>query len=167
MNETRKCTNGIPNLPTTTPFFKCTFCESAKMLKKGGKRTNKDSFIPAQAYHMDLSFVSGPSNLDDVSKCQTTPKITIKQSRDGYIGFLTIIDVATRSLWTHLVKNKDLPIAYINRFLRRHGIRSTDPSKAIITTSKTGYLAKSKEFKATANKLKYSIQKTTYHQFKT
>ena len=161
MNETRKCTNGIPNLPTTSPFFKCPFCESAKMLKKGGKRTNRDNFIPAQAYHMDLSFVSGPSNLNDISKCQTTPKITIKQSRDGYIGFLTIIDVATRSLWTHLVKNKDPPIAYIDRFLRRHGIRNTDPSKAIITTSKTGYLAKSKEFKATANKLKYSIQKTT------
>ena len=161
LNETQKCTDGIPNLPTTAPFFKCPFCESAKLTKKGGNRTDKDDFVSTQVYHMDLSFISRPSNLGNVSKCQTTPKITIKQSRDGYIGFLTIIDVATRSLWTHLVKNKDPPIAYIDYFLQRYGIRNTNPSKAIITTSKKGYLVKSKEFKVTVNILKYSIQKTT------
>jgi hypothetical protein len=36
-----------------------------KMVKKGGnKTTEKDNFIPGQAYHMDLAFVSGPLNLD-------------------------------------------------------------------------------------------------------
>ena len=67
MNETRKCTEGFPALPTTNPFFKCPFCEKAKMMKRGGKRKDEDTFIPGQAYHMDLSFVSGPSNLEDVS----------------------------------------------------------------------------------------------------
>ena len=33
MNETRKCTEGIPAFPTTNPFFRCPFCEKAKMLK--------------------------------------------------------------------------------------------------------------------------------------
>ena len=67
MNETRKCTEGIPALPTTNPFFKCPFCGKAKMMKRGGKQKDEDTFIPGQAYHMDLSFVSSPSNLEDVS----------------------------------------------------------------------------------------------------
>ena len=93
------------------------------------------------------------------------PKLTVKQSRDGYIGFLTIIDVATRQLWTHLIKNKDPPTLYIDKFLKRHGIRQTDPWKAVITTSETGYLAKSKAFAATVNLLKYKIRKTDNDYF--
>jgi hypothetical protein len=65
LNETRKCVEGIPDSPTNNPFFKCPFCERGKMVKKGDNKTvDKDSFIPRQAYHMDLAFVSGPSNLD-------------------------------------------------------------------------------------------------------
>ena len=51
------------------------------------------------------------------------PKSTVKQSRDGYIDFLTIIDVATQQLWTHLIKSKDPPMMYIDAFLKQHGIR--------------------------------------------
>lgn len=71
---------------------------------------------------MDLSFVSGPSNLEDISASVDKPKFTVKQSRDGYIGYLAIIDLATRQLLTHLIKNKDSPTLYINVFLKRHGI---------------------------------------------
>jgi hypothetical protein len=47
LNETRKCVEGIPDLPTNNPFFKCPFCERGKMVKKGGNKTvDKDSFIP-------------------------------------------------------------------------------------------------------------------------
>ena len=136
MIETRKCSEGIPSLPTSNPFFKCPFCEIAKMMKRGGNKSkDKDVFIPGQAYHMDLAFVSGPSNLEEVSTSTDKPRLTVKQSRDGYIGFLTIIDIASRQLWTHLIKIKDPPTEYINRFLSRHGIQNTDPSKAVITTS--------------------------------
>ena len=106
---------------------------------------------------MDLSFVSGPSNLEDVSAGADRPNLTVKQSRDGYIGFLMIIDVATRQLWTHLIKNKDPPTLYIDKFLNCHGIRQTDPWKAVIITSETGYLVESKAFAATVNLLKYKI----------
>ena len=82
----------------------------------------------------------------------------MKQSRDGYIGFLTIIDVTFRQLWMHLIKNKDPPTQYIDQFLKRHGIVQTDQSKAIITTSNKGYLAKSKAFQATVNQLKYDVK---------
>ena len=35
-------------------------------------------------------------------------KTTIRKSHhDGYVGFLTIIDVATSYLWTHPIKSKE------------------------------------------------------------
>jgi hypothetical protein len=160
LNETRKCVEGIPDLPTNNPFFICPFCcERGKMVKKGGNKTvDKDSFIPGQAYHMDLAFVSGPSNLHLEKGSNITPSPIVKKSRDGYIGFLTIIDVSSRKLWTHLIKNKDPPIEYIDKFLKWHGIRTTNPSKAIITTSETGYLAKSQAFEDTLREQQYVVQ---------
>ena len=85
----------------------------------------------------------------------------LKKSRDGYIGFLTIIDVSSRKLWTHPIKNKEPPIKYIDKFLKRHGIRTTNPSKAIITTSETGYLAKSRAFDEMARNQQYTVQPTS------
>ena len=70
-----------------------------------------------------------------------------------------------RQLWTHLIKNKVPPTLYIDKFPKHHGIRQTDPWKAVITTSETGYLAKSKAFAATVNYLKYKIQKTDNNYF--
>ena len=46
LEQTRKCTNGIPPIPTKTPMFKCPFCEKAKMLKRSGKQKEEDSYIP-------------------------------------------------------------------------------------------------------------------------
>jgi hypothetical protein len=89
LNERRKCVEGTPDLPTNNPFFKWPFCKRGKMVKKGGNKTiDKDSFIPGQAYHMDLAFVSGPSNLDLETGSNIAPSPIVKKSRDGYIGFL-------------------------------------------------------------------------------
>ena len=134
------------------------------MLKNSGNKSkDEDVFIPGQAYHMDLAFVSGPSKLNNI-RTNSEETVTIKQSRDGYIGFLTIIDVATRQLWTQLIKNKDPPTQYIDQFLRRHGVQQTDPSKAIITTSNKGYLAKSKAFQSMVNNLKYDVKEINVNQ---
>ena len=97
--------------------------------------------------------------MGDVSISTDKPKLTVKQSRDGYICFLTTINVATQQLWTHLIKNKDPPTLYIDTFLKQHGMQKMDPYKAIITTSGQGYLAKSKAFEATIDNLEYNIQK--------
>ena len=112
---------------------------------------------------MDLSFVSGPSNLEDMITCNALPKETVKRSCNGYIGFLTIIDVATQNLWTHNVKSKDPPLDYINQFLKIHGIRETDPSKAVnmtITTTKGGYLSKSRAFESKVGESKFDVHPT-------
>lgn len=144
---TQKCTNGIPPIPSSAPLFKCPFCEKAKTMKRSGKPKSEDRIIPVQQYHMDLSFVSGPSNLTDILKFNAAPQKSINKSRDGYIGFLTIIDVATRHLWTHLVKSKEPPIEFIDAFLKKHGIKKTDPLKAVkITTTTDGLLASSRAF---------------------
>lgn len=79
------------------------------------------------------------------------PEKTLQQNRDGYIGFLTIIDVTTRNLWTHPVKNKDEPLNYINSFLQKFDIRNSDPRIAmkIVTTTKDDYLSRSHAFNDT------------------
>jgi hypothetical protein len=71
-----------------------------------------------------------------------------------------IIDVSSQKLWTHPIKNKDPPIEYIDKFLKRHGIQTTNPSEAIITTSETGYLAKSQAFEDTVREQQYVVQPT-------
>ena len=97
---------------------------------------------------MDLLFVSGPSNLEDMITNNVSPEKTLQQSRYGYIGFLTIINVTTHNLWTHPVKNKDQPLDYINSFLQKSGTRNLDPRIAMktVTTTKDGYLAQSRAF---------------------
>ena len=63
------------------------------MLKQSGNRSkNEDVFIPGQAYHMNLAFVIVPAKMGDI-RTTTEESVTVKQSRDGCIRFLTIIDV--------------------------------------------------------------------------
>ena len=96
ITETRKCTHGIPELSTNTPFFKCPFYEEAKMIKQSGNKSkDEDVLILGQAYHMDLAFVIGPSKLYNI-RTTSEVSVTVKQSRDRYIGFLTIVNVASR-----------------------------------------------------------------------
>ena len=63
-----------------------------------------------------------------------------------------------------MIKTKDPPTQYIDQFLKRYGIQQTDPSRAIITTSNKGYLAKSKGFQATVNQLKYEVKEININQ---
>ena len=68
-----------------------------------------DAYIPGQAYHMDLAFVSGLAKFNDL-RITTEESVTMKQSIDWYISFLTMIDVASWQLWMHMIKNKDPPM---------------------------------------------------------
>ena len=95
--KTQRVVEGMPPMPSNTPFFKCPFCEKSKMTKYHVKRsmTPKECFIPMQSLHMDLSFVSGPPNLQGMLRKQEKAHPTLKKSRQGHIGFLTIINAAT------------------------------------------------------------------------
>ena len=84
------------------------------MVKRSGNRSKDENiYIPGQAYHIDLAFGSGPTKFNDI-RTATEESVTVKQSRYGFIGFLTIIDVASQQFWTHLIKNKDPPTQYID-----------------------------------------------------
>ena len=62
------------------------------MKQSGNKAKVVDIFVPKQAYHMDLTFVSGLSNLEDIRTSLDKENVTVKQSRGGYIGFLMMVD---------------------------------------------------------------------------
>ena len=133
--------------------------KKAKMTKyHGSSFENKECFIPGQTFHMDLSFVRGPSNLKEMITSYAAPKKSIKESCESYIGFLTITDAATRYLWVHPINHKAPPLDHFKRFLDRHGIKNSEPGKAIITTDPDGYLDSSKAFAAEAQAHRFQVK---------
>ena len=88
------------------------------MTKKScNKSKDEDVFIAGQAYHIDLAFARGPFKLENIHK-SSEENLTVKQSRDGYVRYLTIIEVASRQLWTHLIKSKEPLTQYIESVLK-------------------------------------------------
>jgi hypothetical protein len=98
MKRTQQVVDGIPHLPDANPLFCCPFCNKAKMRKShGGKRSTREAFVPGTSlFHMDLGFIGGPKNLQEVLHNGATPKETIIKSHDGFSSYLLIIDAATR-----------------------------------------------------------------------
>ena len=143
MKRTQQVVDGIPQLPDASPFFCCPFCDKAKMRKNhGGKRSTREAFIPGTSFHMDLGFIRGPKNLQEVLHNGAAPQETIIKSHDGFSSYLLIIDAATRYIWVFLLKSKDPPIAIIDQFLNKHGTAT----KGTITTASGGLLHRSKTF---------------------
>lgn len=115
-----------------------------KQKKHGGPASKKEIIIPGQMFHMDILFIIGPSKLEEILGKGSKPTKTIKKSREGYIGFLTIIDVASQYIWTQPIRNKDPPLIYVDHFLQKHELHKK--YSAVITTSPDGYVAKAKAF---------------------
>jgi hypothetical protein len=144
--NTQRVVEGIPSLPHDYPIFKCPFCDMAKLRKSNrNKASTREAFLPGTSFHMDLGFIRGPSNLEDVVKNGATPTKTIVKSRDGYEAYLLIVDAATRFIWTFLLKGKHPPLATITQFLAKHGAAK----KGLITTTPGGLLDKSRSFEST------------------
>jgi hypothetical protein len=86
--QTQRVVEGIPKLPNDHALFKCPFCDKAKLRKANRhKESLREVFIPGTSFHMDLGFIRGPSNLEDVVKNGATPNKTIIKSRDGYEAY--------------------------------------------------------------------------------
>jgi hypothetical protein len=143
LQQTQKVVEGIPTLPNNNSLFSCPFCDMAKLRKSNRhKESLREVFIPGTSFHMDLGFIRGPSNLEEVVKNGATPNKTIIKSRDGYEAYLLIVDAATRYIWVFLLKGKHPPIATITQFLQKHGTAH----KGTITTTPGGLLDKSRSF---------------------
>ena len=109
---------------------------------KGNTQATRDNFIPGTAYHMDLGFIRGPSNLDKENNPDSATKITAQQSHDGYTAYLLIIDAATRYIFCFLLKTRHPPIQIIDQFLTKH----RRAKQSLITTNPDGLLNKSKRY---------------------
>jgi hypothetical protein len=124
----------------------------AKLRKTNrNKESTREVFLPGTSFHMDLGFIRGPSNLEEVVQKGATPGKTIIKSRDGYEAYLLIVDAATRFIWTFLLKGKHPPLATITQFLEKHGAAK----KGLITTTPGGLLDKSRSFATTCTQRGY------------
>jgi hypothetical protein len=161
LRNTQKVVDGIPPLPDASSIFCCPFCDKAKMGKShhGKGQSTREAFLPGTAFHMDLGFIRGPDNLQEVLHSGATPKKTIQKSHDGYNSYLLIVDAASRYLWSFLLKNKDPPIELIDQFLAKHG---TAKKETLITTAPDGLLAKSMSFNQLCVKQGYSTSAHLY-----
>ena len=158
LNQTQRVVEGIPTLPQATSLFKCPFCDMAKLRKSNRhKESLREVFIPGTSFHMDLGFIRGPSNLEEVVQHGATPQKTITKSRAGYEAYLLIIDAATRYIWVFLLKGKHPPIATIAQFLQKHGTAQ----KGNITTTPGGLLNKSRSFETICKEQGY--ENTTFN----
>jgi hypothetical protein len=151
---TQQAVDSIPNLPDAHPLFCCPFCDKAKLHKNhGGKKSTKEAFVPGTAFHIDLGFIRGPKNLQEVLQDGAVPKDTVLKSHDGFSSYLLIIDAATRYIWVFLLKSKDPPIAIIDQFLTKHGTARRGTN----TTTPDGLLDKSMSFKKLCTNQGYQI----------
>ena len=102
LQRTQKCVEGIPKIPDAALIFHCRFCDQAKQHKAArGKSESNNAYLPGTMFHMDLGFFRGPSNLEDVVHNGAQPSdTTIIKSIDGHVAYLSIVDAATRMLWT-------------------------------------------------------------------
>ena len=69
---------GILPITKTSTMFKYLFCEIAKIIKQSGHQKQQEACIPSQIFYMDLSYVSDPSNLDDIILHNAPPDPTIQ-----------------------------------------------------------------------------------------
>jgi hypothetical protein len=158
MKKTSEVVEGVPPIPSESSQFHCPFCDMSKQTKRSGrKESQSESFLPGTAFHMDLGFVSGPSNLEAVVQKGENPKHTTQKSQDGYVAYLLIIDAASRYTWVFLLKNKQPPIAIISAFLTQNGKTKQKNQCNNITVSPDGLLAQSISFSKACEKQQFQI----------
>ena len=148
------CVEGVPSFhKCRNHFYMCDSCMKAKITKppKPSKSiTTVNSF--GQRFHMDFGFARG----SDFKYEDITGRIIT--SRNGYNAYLSIIDVHTRFQWVYLTASKDPPIAFVEQFLDRYGLKSGQQRN--IRTDQGGELWKSTKFRTLALLKGYLLEPT-------
>ena len=141
LQDTAKCTKGMPSIGQLHPLFKCRACAIAKMTKTPRRKMEQQASKPGELFHMDFRFVRGPKNLQTLLQQQRTAKHKIrhaqshhpiKTSHNGYTSYLLITDAASPFTWIFLSKTKDPPIQVLDLFLQCHGLKE-DMAKYVQT----------------------------------
>ena len=151
LKQTAKWSEGMPDIDLTKAvppdIPHCRSCAKGKM-QKAPKGSNLDTshLKPGQRLQMDLGFMRGPSNLQEVVEREAKPKMRIIISRQGFTSYLLIIDAKTRYIWVFLLRSKHAPVKLIDRFLATHG-RHDNTEVCTIRTDGDGALAASADFR--------------------
>jgi hypothetical protein len=148
LHLTQKCVAGMPKLPSNHPVFQCRFCDMGKQNKTArGPPSTREHLEYGSQLHIDMGFFSGPSNLEDTIQRGAKPGTTHQTSRQGYNGYMLIVDAATRYAWIFPVKSKHPPIPLIVSFLKKLKTGKKQLKRKIMTSA-GGILAQSMEFLA-------------------
>ena len=155
LQNIHKCVDGIPNLHAHKHnFHKCECCMRGKVKSaRKNKSTHIVTTARGQMYHMDFGFVRGSAykSINDKGKIVT--------SRDGYNSYLIIVDSYTRYTWVYLSASKQPPLAIVQQFLDRYGIK--EGSFRQVRCDQGGELAKSSKFREIVQQSGYSVEPTS------
>jgi hypothetical protein len=91
LQRTAQVVEGLPKIPSNFSHFHCPYCDIAKLAKTSGNPTSeRETFIPGTAFHMDLGFICGPKMVkDNMGISRPSKTQTAQQSHDGYLAYLS------------------------------------------------------------------------------
>ena len=107
---------------------------------------------------MDIGFIRGPMNLEEVLARTEDSATKVIESRQGYVCYLLIVDRKTRYMWPFPLKSKSVPPDLIKTFLTTHG-HPTSPNRRIRTDGE-GSLAESQVCRNIISQIGYTMEKT-------
>jgi hypothetical protein len=123
LQTTAQVVDGLPKIPSNFSHFHCSYCYIAKLAKKSGNPTSeRETFIPGTAFHMDLGFIPSPKMIKDNTGIPRPSKTqTAQQSHDGYPAYFLIVYAATPYVFCFPLKLRSPPAALIDKFLNKNG----------------------------------------------
>jgi hypothetical protein len=138
----------------------CRTCDVAKLRKAPRGRTleDGDTLENGQVFQMDIGFIRGPLNLDNVLARTEDADTKIIESRNGFVCYLLIVDRKTRYMRPFPLKSKSVPLELLWTFLTIHG-HPTCHNKCIRTDGE-GSIAESQQCRNMLTKLGYMMQRT-------
>ena len=162
LRQTQKLVDGIPAFhgPKLPSIVTCRTCDAAKLRKapRGHIMDDSEQLYNGQVFQMDIGFIRGPENLENVLTCTKDADTKVIESRNGYVCYLLIVDRKTRYMWPFPLKSKSVPPDLLRTFLTTHG-HPTCPNNRIRTDGE-GSLAESQICRNLISKLGFTLQKT-------
>jgi hypothetical protein len=125
LRQTQKLVNGIPAFhgPKIPALINCRTCDVAKLRKapRGTSMEDHEQLYNGQVFQIDIGFIRGPANLENVFLRTEDAATKIIESRNGFVCYLLIVDRKSRFMWPFSLKSKSVPPDLLRTFLMTHG----------------------------------------------
>ena len=163
LRQTQKLVDGIPAFHGSTlpAAVTCRTCDIVKLRKapRGKTSDDSDTLVKGQVFQMDIGFIRGPMNLEEVLARTEDLATKVIASRQGYVCYLLIVGRKTRYMWPFPLKSKSVPPDLIKTFLTTHGHPNCPNWR--IRTDGEGSLAESQACRNLISQIVYTMEKTT------